>query len=101
MAGMQSCSEQYPACELAACYPCYCGGLAAVDQNFAGDGDWLAAVKYECSPYIDSFDWRSMGIRCVRGWVAGWKSMGTWWIAWADVGVEWRVSVDGHARGQC
>ena len=61
---MKSCADQYPACDLAACYPCYCGGLAAVEQNFAGDGDWLTTAKYECAPYIDSFDFKSMGIRC-------------------------------------
>ncbi|KAI8468596.1 MAG: hypothetical protein J3K34DRAFT_477538 [Monoraphidium minutum] len=64
---MLACMEHGSACPLFACYPCYCGGLATAGAAGADDGDWLAAAKEECGPYIDSLDWRSLGIRRGRG----------------------------------
>jgi hypothetical protein len=61
---MAACADKGAAlCPLAACYPCYCGGLAAAEGQFAGDGDWLGIAKEECAPYIDSFDVRSTAVR--------------------------------------
>jgi hypothetical protein len=64
--GMSVCAAKGPGgCGLAACHPCYCGGLAAVEPSFAGDGEWLDAAKKACSPYIDAFDVRSTAVRSV------------------------------------
>lgn len=63
--GMATCAAQGDACSLSVCYPCYCGGLAAVASNFTSDGEWLSAAKTECAAYIDAFDWKSMAIRWV------------------------------------
>ncbi|GBF87433.1 dynein heavy chain axonemal protein [Raphidocelis subcapitata] len=63
-ASMSICAAKGPGgCGLAACHPCYCGGLAAVEPSFAGDGEWLDAAKKACSPYIDAFDVRSTSVR--------------------------------------
>jgi hypothetical protein len=63
---MTSCAQEGPAlCALAACAACSCGGLAsAAAAGLAGDdGGWLASAKAQCGPYIDAYDWRSLGVR--------------------------------------
>jgi len=61
--GMAACAAKGANCALSACYPCYCGGLTAVESQFAGDGDWLGAAKKECAPYINSFDVKSQSVK--------------------------------------
>lgn len=62
--GMDSCANDGPAtCTLAACFPCYCGGLAAAAPAHASDGDWLGVAKAECATYVESYDVNSLAIR--------------------------------------
>jgi hypothetical protein len=73
-AGMSACAKKGAACALSSCYPCYCGGLAAVEAQYAGDGEWLDSAKHQCDVYVDSFDWRSLSIRCACSSQAGLSS---------------------------
>jgi hypothetical protein len=60
---MASCAARGSSCALAACYPCYCGGLAAAEAEAGGDGEWLGAAKKECSAYVNSFDVRGQSVK--------------------------------------
>lgn len=68
---MHKCTLQGGSCMLSACYPCYCEGLRQAYDSYSADKGSVMSAKTQCAAYIDSYDVKTLGIKCVAGWGEG------------------------------
>lgn len=60
---MAACTERGAGCALAACLPCFCGGLTFVSERSDSWSAYTDTIKKGCTPYVASADVRSLGVR--------------------------------------